>query len=243
MPITALPPAPSRADPANFSSKADTWVAALDTFTTEANALQTDVNLKQTQAATSATNAANSAAEAASTANVTKWVSGTSYTEGANVWSPIDFKTYRRKVTGGGTTDPSADATNWSLISGQGDVTLSGTQTLSNKTLNSVILNDGYTEEVFAVSGSTPALSPANGSIQTWTLSANSTPTLGSWNSGQSITLMVDDGSAYTINWASMSIAWKTNGGAAPTLLTSGFTPIVLWKVGTQIYGARVGNA
>lgn len=117
------------------------------------------------------------------------------------------------------------------------------TQTLTNKTLNSAVLNDGYTEEVFAVSGTTPALSPANGSIQTWTLSGNSTPSSGTWSAGQSITLMVDDGSAYTINWSSLSVTWKTNSGSAPTLNTSGYTAIALWKVGSVVYGARVGDA
>jgi hypothetical protein len=117
------------------------------------------------------------------------------------------------------------------------------TQTLTNKTLNAVLLNDGYTEEVFAVTGTTPALSPTNGSIQTWTLSGNSTPTAGTWASGQSLTLMVDDGSAYTIDWSSVAVTWKTDGGTAPTLNTSGFTAIQLWKVDTVIYGARVGDA
>lgn len=110
-------------------------------------------------------------------------------------------------------------------------------------TASGLVLNDGYTEEVFAVSGTAPALSPTNGSIQTWTLTGNATPTAGTWASGQSMTLMVDDGSAYTINWASMGIVWKTNGGTAPTLLTSGYTVITLWKVGTTLYGARVGDA
>lgn len=104
-------------------------------------------------------------------------------------------------------------------------------------------LNDGYTEEVFAVTGTTPALSPTNGSIQTWTLTGNSTPTAGTWASGQSMTLMVDDGSAYTINWASMSITWKTGGGTAPTLLTTGYTAIELAKVGATIYGWLAGDA
>jgi hypothetical protein len=117
------------------------------------------------------------------------------------------------------------------------------TQTLTNKTLGGAILNDGYTEEVFAVSGTTPALSPTNGSIQTWTLSGNSTPTAGTWAAGQSITLMVDDGTAYTITWTSLAVTWKTDGGSAPTLNTSGLTAIALWKVGTTIYGARVGDA
>jgi len=138
--------------------------------------------------------------------------------------------------------------TNKNLTSGTNSfpsslATLTGTQTLTNKTLNAAVLNDGYTEEVFAVSGTTPALSPTNGSIQTWTLSGNSTPTAGTWASGQSLTLMVDDGTAYTIDWSSVAVTWKTNGGTAPTLNTTGFTAIQLWKVDTVIYGARVGDA
>ncbi len=117
------------------------------------------------------------------------------------------------------------------------------TQTLTAKTLSGAVLNDGYTEEVFAVSGTTPALSPTNGSIQTWTLTGNSTPTAGTWAAGQSITLMIDDGTAYTITWSSLAVTWKTNGGSAPTLNTTGYTAIALWKVGTTIYGARVGDA
>lgn len=116
-------------------------------------------------------------------------------------------------------------------------------QTLTSKTVSGLILNDGFTEEVFAVSGTTPALSPTNGSIQTWTLSGNSTPSAGTWNAGQSITLMVDDGTAYTITWTTLAVTWKSDAGVAPTLNTSGYTAIVLWKVATTIYGARVGDA
>ena len=127
------------------------------------------------------------------------------------------------------------------------------TQTLTNKTLTSptlttatatgITLNDGYTEEVFAVTGTTPALSPTNGSIQTWTLSGNSTPTAGTWAAGQSITIQIDDGTAYTVTWTSLAVTWKTDGGSAPTLNTTGETVIALWKVGSTIYGARVGDA
>jgi hypothetical protein len=38
-------------------------------------------------------------------------------------------------------------------------------------------------------------------------------------------------------------VVWKTNAGVAPTLNTTGYTVIVLWKVSTQVYGARVGDA
>jgi hypothetical protein len=118
------------------------------------------------------------------------------------------------------------------------------TQTLSAKTLEKVILNDGYTEDVFAVSdGATVDLDPNNGSIQTWTLGDNRTPGQANWSAGQSITLLIDDGSAYAITWSTLSVVWKTDGGVAPTLNTTGFTVIVLWKVSTTIYGARVGDA
>jgi hypothetical protein len=115
---------------------------------------------------------------------------------------------------------------------------------MSAKTLEKVILNDGYTEEVFAVSdGATVDLDPNNGSIQTWTLGASRTPGQANWSAGQSITLLIDDGSAYAITWSTLSVVWKTDGGVAPTLNTTGFTVIVLWKVSTTIYGARVGDA
>ena len=132
--------------------------------------------------------------------------------------------------------------------------TLTGVQTLTNKTLTSptvntptvskAILNDGYTEEVFAITdGVTVNLDPNNGSIQTWVLGANRTPGQANWAAGQSITLLIDDGTARTITWTTLAVEWKTGTGTAPILNTTGFTVIVLWKVGTTVYGARVGDA
>jgi len=53
----------------------------------------------------------------------------------------------------------------------------------------------------------------------------------------------VDDGTARTITWTSLAVTWKTDGGSAPILNTSGITAIQLWKVGAIIYGPRVGEA
>jgi len=112
------------------------------------------------------------------------------------------------------------------------------TQTLTAKTLGN------YTETVFAVVDTAGAvLDPNNGPIQTWTLGASRTPTQANWAAGQSITLMIDDGTAYAVTWTTLAVVWTTDSGVAPTLKTSGFTTITLWKVGTTIYGARVGNA
>lgn len=94
-------------------------------------------------------------------------------------------------------------------------------------------------ETVYALSGTTPALDPSNGTVQTWTLTGNSTPT-DSLSAGEAITLMIDDGTAYTITWPTMT--WVNNGGSAPALATTGYTVIALWKVSTTLYGALVGD-
>jgi len=117
--------------------------------------------------------------------------------------------------------------------------TPAGTETLTNKTLTAPTITGTVIEDVFALTGTTPALEPANGSIQTWTLTAASTPT-DSLASGEAITLMIDDGTAYTITWP--TITWVNNAGSAPTLATTGYTVIALWKVSTTLYGALVGD-
>lgn len=118
------------------------------------------------------------------------------------------------------------------------NTTASNTQTLTNKTLTDMVIDGAYTEEVYALSGTTPALDPSNGTIQTWTLSANSTPT-DSLSAGENITLMIDDGTAYTVTWPTMT--WV--GGSAPTLPTSGYGIVNIWKVGSILYGVSVGDA
>lgn len=92
-------------------------------------------------------------------------------------------------------------------------------------------------EIVGSLSGTTPTLDPDDpsvGTITTWALTGNSTPVDGLTN-GQSMTLMIDDGSGYTITWP--TITWDVAGGTQPALKTSGYTTVVLWKVGTTLYG------
>ena len=97
-----------------------------------------------------------------------------------------------------------------------------------------------FVETVYAVTGTTPALSPTNGTIQTWTLSGASTPTAGTWTAGASLSLQIT-ASTNTITWSSVAVTWI--GGSAPTLSTTVTTNIELWKIGSTIYGALVGNA
>jgi hypothetical protein len=122
-------------------------------------------------------------------------------------------------------------------------------QTLTNKTLTDPAIVGTILEDVYTISdGAAFEIDPGNGSIQLITLGASRTPKATNFAAGESVTLMVDDGTAYTLTWTDATfggsgVVWKTDAGVAPTLNTSGYTVIVLWKVSTQVYGARVGNA
>lgn len=95
------------------------------------------------------------------------------------------------------------------------------------------------TETVFAITdASSVALDPINGMIQTWTLGDNRTAT-DSLTTGQSMLLIITaSGSNYTLTWPTM----KWSGGSAPTLGGANPTAIELFKVGSQLYGATVGD-
>lgn len=158
-------------------------------------------------------------------------------------------------------TLPSTDGTNGQILqtngsgvfsftnAATGDVTTTGTQTLTNKTLTDPAIVGTILEDVYTIAdGAAFEVDPGNGSIQLITLGANRTPKATNFAAGESVLLMVDDGTAYTLTWTDATwggsgVIWKTDSGSAPTLNTSGYTVISFWKVGTQIYGARVGNA
>lgn len=135
--ITPLPIPPQRSDSANFASRADAFLTALPLFVDEANALALEVENDATNATTqaqlaassasaaasstvasasSASAAASSANAAAASAGGQLWVSGTTYAVGALVFSAVTGRNYRRVVAGAGTTDPSADSTNWRAV-------------------------------------------------------------------------------------------------------------------------------
>ena len=120
------------------------------------------------------------------------------------------------------------------------------TDTLTNKTLTNPIITGTIEEDVFTITDAAGfAIDPTNGSIQLITLGANRTPTQANWAAGEAITLMVNDGTAYAITWSTLGVVWvgASATGSAPTLATSGYSIIELWKVSTTIYGAFVGVA
>tara|TARA_R100000781_G_scaffold97208_1_gene61083 strand:+ start:378 stop:908 length:531 start_codon:yes stop_codon:yes gene_type:complete len=103
----------------------------------------------------------------------------------------------------------------------------------------SVVFEDAINETIFAITdASSVALDPDNGMVQTWTLGANRTAT-DSLTTGQSMLLIITASSSnYTLTWPTM----KWNGGSAPTLGGANATAIELFKVGSQLYGATIGD-
>lgn len=117
-------------------------------------------------------------------------------------------------------------------------VTGRGATTTNAITVGSIDVNGEIIElavNTTGVTGST-ALDPANGTIQRLTFSGNVTFT-DSLANGESITLHIDDGTAYTATWPTME--WV--GGSAPTLDTTNETIIVIWKVNATLYGMTSG--
>jgi hypothetical protein len=150
-----------------------------------------------------------------------------------------------RTTSGTGVAEEIAVSSDLSLASGtlgvaSSVVTLTGTQALSNKTIT------GTKETVHTISdGEAFEIDPRNGGVQIIVLGANRTPKATDFAAGESVTLMVDDGTAYTLTWTdttfgSGGVVWV--GGSAPTLATSGYTVLEFWKVGSQVYGAHVGD-
>lgn len=118
-------------------------------------------------------------------------------------------------------------------VAGTDFITPSGSETLSNKTLI------GYTETVYTLAASgTINLNPANGNVQSCAAAAAVAFT-DSLAAGQSIVLMLANGSSYTITWP--TVTWVSSSGNVAPTLGAGNT-IVFWKIGTTLYAAHVGR-
>lgn len=92
-------------------------------------------------------------------------------------------------------------------------------------------------ETVYALTGT--ALDPNNGTVQTKTISANTTFT-DSLSSGESMSLHLTSASSYTITWP--TITWITVAGNSAPTLTAADT-LVLFKISTTLYGVWIGSS
>jgi hypothetical protein len=145
----------------------------------------------------------------------------------------------------GVTLTPTTLTANRTITLPDATTTLVGTdvsQQLSNKTLVDPAIQGAIIEDVFTITdGASVDIDPANGTIQLWTLGANRTPTATNFVAGESVTLMILDGTAYTVTWTTIGVVWV--GSTAPALDTTKYTVIELWKVSSTVYGAFVGYA
>ena len=142
---------------------------------------------------------------------------------------------YVLKTNGSGTLIFAAAAT--------GDVTLTGTETLTNKTIQAGTFTNGYTEEVNTANTSTAyTISLADGSFQILTLTGNATITMPTATAGKSfILLLKQDGTgSRTITWS--TVKWP--GGTAPTITSTASKQDIFsfFADGTNWYGTTVGQ-
>ena len=142
---------------------------------------------------------------------------------GANVFSDITVNTAGH-VTGSATRALTA-----------GDISALA---LAGGTLTGRVIVNTARATVYTLTGT--VIDGGNGDVQTKTLASSVTFTE-TMSSGDSIELLIDDGTAFTVTWP--TITWTSDSGVAPTLQTTGYTRIILEKVASVLYGHAVNGA
>jgi hypothetical protein len=122
-----------------------------------------------------------------------------------------------------------------------GDVTLTGSETLTNKTLTNPTVTN-YVETPYSANSSTAiTLALTNGTVQIITLTGNATITMPTATSGKSfIMFLKQDGTgSRTVTWS--TVKWA--GGTAPTITSTASRMDILsfFADGTNWYGVSVG--
>jgi hypothetical protein len=120
-----------------------------------------------------------------------------------------------------GTADQVLKTDGAGALSWASSVTPTGTQTLTNKTVEAGVFTNGYTEEtVTANTGTAYTIDLANGSVQYLTLTGNCTYTFPTPVAGKSfILIQKQDGTgSRTVTWPA-SVDWP--GATAPTLTST----------------------
>lgn len=127
---------------------------------------------------------------------------------------------------------------------GGGDVTLTGTQTLTNKTIEGGTFTNGYTEESVVANTSTAyTIDLANGTLQILTLTGNCTFTFPSAVVGKSFMLLLkqDGTGSRTVTWPS-AVKWPGSTAPTVTATASRLDKYVFTSDGTNWYGSNAGQ-
>jgi len=178
--LTTPPSAPSRADPANFRSRADAFLGWFSTafselttmiswIVTQAATIASNTSAAATSAsnaATSESNAAASATAAANAASAAVWVNGNTYALNAVAISQLDFQPYRKITASSVTTiDPASDPTNWAPQGWLRTITVTGTTHTAVAGTRAVLTNPAgcAVTAPSPVEGAESEVVPANG--------------------------------------------------------------------------------
>ena len=133
-----------------------------------------------------------------------------------------------------------------SVVQVGGDVTLTGTETLTNKTLTTPTLTNptvtNYVETPYSAnSGTAITLALTNGTVQIITLTGNATITMPTATSGKSFIMYLkqDATGSRTVTWS--TVKWA--GGTAPTITSTASRQDILsfFSDGKNWYGVVVG--
>jgi hypothetical protein len=114
------------------------------------------------------------------------WVIGTTYALGDVRYSPATQRVYRRTVAGAGTTDPSADGTNWRVVD------VDPVVVVVSATTQAAVAGSHYVLTNVAATTVTLPASPASGDT-VWVTVANSLTTNVIARNGKTIMTLAED--------------------------------------------------
>ena len=129
-----------------------------------------------------------------------------------------------------------------SVVQVGGDVTLTGTQTLTNKTLTNPTVTNYVETPYSANSGTAITLALTNGTVQIITLTGNATITMPTATSGKSFIMYLkqDATGSRTVTWS--TVKWA--GGTAPTITSTASKQDIFsfFSDGSSWFGVVVGQ-
>lgn len=235
MSIPTFTVVPSTSNPTSFASDMDTWLSEITDWTNAVN--DTGGVFGLSVRGTSTTSLTIGTGSKSLTTQT-----GLNYGPGSPVIIASTASPQNRMIctvttydTGTGDLVVNADTVGGSGTFAVWSLVPTAVASWDSQTYTDLRLAGKITETVYVLSG--VDINPANGSIQTKTLTVNTTFTE-SLADGNSVLLMLTT-AGYTVTWPTITWIW----GYAPTLSATLKNCILLWHVAGVVYGVNIGTA